>query len=385
MPASSRQGGGRTAWRRPRGEPRFGLWLALAALGPAAFALGRLAQARPDVVEDLYSRRVYPVLHDALARPFRSLPFSASEALGAGLCAAAVLWLARLWRAQRRHGRLERSTALAVLVTRGAGCLGLGYALFLLLWGLNYARAPLATTLGLEPRPTSAIELAELALELREEADLLRADVWEDEAGVFRLWGGRADLARRLHLAFHLAARERPIGSGPRPLLRDAWTSSAMTRLGLTGIWSPFTAEAHVNADVPDVSLAFAASHEAAHGLGYAREDEASFVGWLACRASPDPDLRYVGTVGALRQVVLALARYDPVRATAVVSSASPGLRRDLAAVDAFWRRRRTPLASMAARVNDLYIESQGDSRGTRSYGALVDLLTAERRRRLEE
>jgi len=59
----------------------------------------------------------------------------------------------------------------------------------------------------------------------------------------------------------------------------------------------------------------------------------------------------------------------------------SPAVRRDVEAVWTWSRRYQGAVRRTAERVNDGYLKSQGHALGIRSYGRMVDLMLAERRR----
>ncbi len=54
--------------------------------------------------------------------------------------------------------------------------------------------------------------------------------------------------------------------------------------IGFAGYYNPFTGEAQVNMLDPDFRLPYTTCHEMGHQLGYAKENEANFIGFLACR-----------------------------------------------------------------------------------------------------
>jgi len=62
----------------------------------------------------------------------------------------------------------------------------------------------------------------------------------------------------------------------------------------------PFTGEANVNISMPHTSIPFTACHEMAHQIGFAREDEANFIAYIACKNHPSPDFQYSGILSAL-------------------------------------------------------------------------------------
>jgi hypothetical protein len=154
-----------------------------------------------------------------------------------------------------------------------------------------------------------------------------------------------------------------------------------MSYLGIGGIFIPFTCEANVNATLPDWEILFTSAHELAHQRGFAREEEANYVGYLACRAHPDRDFQYSGTFRAALYSLSALAQVDRPSYGRLRGRVTAPLSRDLAALAAWHRRYESRLGEVQERVNDAYLKTQGQADGVRSYGRMVDLLLAERRR----
>jgi hypothetical protein len=343
--------------------------------------LGRIAAAaHPDSVERLYARGVYPPVARAVSMVTGYLPFSLAEMLLlAGVLAAVVGAAALLLRARkgfrwrgllRGAARLAAAAALAVLA-------------FDLLWGYNYARAPVAAMLGYDLAPAPADDLAGLSRDLLAQSAALRESQPQDEAGALRLADGRRGALARATRGYEaLAATGRlplpALTAPPKLVLLSPW----MSYLGISGIFIPFTGEANVNGTVPDWEIPFTAAHELAHQRGFAREEEANYVGYLACRAHPDRDFQYSGTFRASLYALSALARADRKSYGELRGSLAAPLRRDLAALMAWQRRYESRLGDVQDKVNDAYLKTQGQADGVRSYGRMVDLLLAERRAR---
>jgi hypothetical protein len=98
--------------------------------------------------------------------------------------------------------------------------------------------------------------------------------------------------------------------------------------LGFQGYYNPFSGEGQVNTTIPRFLEPFVTTHEMAHQLGYAKENEANFVGFLACRAYESNVFRYSVYLDmynyALNEIILsrdtALARsFQEKRAPQVV------------------------------------------------------------------
>jgi hypothetical protein len=336
-------------------------------------ALRLLAALSPSGVERLYSRGIYP----GIAAVLTALTSWTRQVIGEPLVVGAALllsaWLVRRIRSARGHRWLAAFVTLPGL----AAAL---YLLFLVVWGLNYERRPLLETAALEAgRPTDA-DLERLAADLVHAADVLRTGLREDDRGVFRLERGLQATLVRVPAGFAEAGRVFPWLRGPRPAPKVAAASSLLSRLGISGIYLPFTAEPLVDGEIPDCDVPFAACHETAHAAGFAREEDASYAGSLACRLNPDADFRYSAFLIASAYAVGALSRGDPGAAWRLHDSRGEGTRRDLAALAEWSARHEGRVSRASRRVNDAYLRSQGQRGGIASYGRFVDLLLAERR-----
>jgi Protein of unknown function (DUF3810) len=327
-------------------------------------------------VERLYSRSIFPVVQSAVGCLTGRVAFSVGEIVLFALVPVSVVLAVRAL--TKSVPILQRLLALLAGATVLAG---LVYCAFLLLWGLNYGREPFGTSAGLDTTPAPLDELESLSRSLVQETNQERTLVAEDAEGVMRLGAGLAGTLGRAALGFDATERLYPFLAGrgcarPKPLL----LSPVVSRLGITGIYLPFTGEANVNHGLPDPDVPFTASHEIAHQRGFAREDEANYLGYLACRLHPDPDFRYSGLLNASVYVQHALHRVRRGAAADIEKIRAPGVRRDLLALQAWSDRYRGPARKAAERVNDAYLKSQGQAAGLETYGRVVDLLVAERR-----
>ncbi|MDT9120845.1 DUF3810 family protein, partial [Escherichia coli] len=55
----------------------------------------------------------------------------------------------------------------------------------------------------------------------------------------------------------------------------------------------PYSGEGQVNTTIPRFLEPYVTTHEIAHQLGYAKENEANFVAFLVCRAYDNSAFRY--------------------------------------------------------------------------------------------
>jgi hypothetical protein len=153
--------------------------------------------------------------------------------------------------------------------------------------------------------------------------------------------------------------------------------SPIMSRLGISGIFIPFTGEPSINGDVPDASLALVIAHEKAHRRGITDEGEANLAATMACLRSTSDVLRYAAHLDLAARLIGAIGRELPDEAAAAQELLGAGPRADLAAIRDFWARYRGPATRAARRVNDAYLRSNRVPGGVRSYGRVLDMIVA--------
>ena len=326
----------------------------LIALGSGLFvALGPLA--------DAWRLQVHAPLATFLGGFASLIPGSAF-----GWGSAAVLLLGLREVHPGRGGRLQRlgRVGLLALVVLSTGIVGFGT-----LHGAvtHSERLHLA---GRAPRTDGeGGSLEDLEQELRLAVEGLLREGVHQEPIVDR------ELAGLLSEAFDHLLLEAPWLAGPETPPVRSLPRGLLAGLGLSGFYSPWTGEPHVEAGLPRVSVLAVAAHEWAHMRGEAREDEASFVGWQALAGAPDPRARLSGHFALLRQVWRELGRVSPGGLEAALGAASRELLSLEAEVAAWWREARTPAAGLARASNDLYLRAAGDARGVESYAGAVGLV----------
>lgn len=344
-------------------------------LVPVSLLLVIAARCDSGWVERYYSSGIYPVVENLFGSITSLLPFSLAELF---ICAAliAVPVLACLlafrkitipWRRLPVWGFKLASIILFAFVT---------------LCGLNYYRPEFAVFSGLTVRQSSAEELAALCAELIDQANTLRNDVQVDENGVMLLSQNMQDTAKIAKESFARLAEDYAVlpdmNITPKPILNSWW----MSMMQITGVFTPYTFEANVNVACAEYSIPATMCHELTHTRGFMREDEANFIGYLACMRSDSPDFRYSGVMLALIHSLNRLYADDIERFAQVNALLSEGVRLDFQYNNAYWAHYEGPVAKAADAVNHAYLQVNAQSDGVRSYGRMVDLLLADYRAR---
>jgi len=151
--------------------------------------------------------------------------------------------------------------------------------------------------------------------------------------------------------------------------LSEPWTYTH-----ISGMYMPLTGESNVNVNYPDFIVAFSTAHEIAHQLGYASEDEANFLAFLACINSKDDYLVYSASLNAIEYLYDDLGR----DAYLIMDNLDTYSRGEFRAYSTFFSKYRSSKASVvASEINDSYLKSLGVSDGVMNYSKVSELMIA--------
>lgn len=241
-------------------------------------------------VENDYATTFYPGISNFFRFVFGWIPFSIGDFLWAALIFF-LLW--KLFQFIRYISSKSRRMASGESVTKNIiqviiFC-STFYILFNVLWGINYNRIGIAHQLGLRMDDYSVQDLKMINEELVQKINnskqvlILNNKAYPTNAELFTMTkNAYKELEKKYEfLSYKNASIKRSMWG---------WLGNYS---GFVGYYNPFTGEAQVNTTVPKFTQPFTACHEVAHQLGYAKEMEANFVGYLAASNSTDTLFRY--------------------------------------------------------------------------------------------
>lgn len=312
-----------------------------------------------------YAHTVYPVLVGIFGRIFGIFPFSVVEIGLYLLVFLCIVYFLRFW---RRPGRLlSRMMFLAggLLFIYTCNC------------GINYYAVSFSEYVGIETDGYTKEDLVELCEYLVEKVNETATDESyrsDGKGGNQRAW--RKEAAE----AMAEAAKICPGLGGFYPEPKEVTVSWILSVQQLCGIYSPFTLEANFNGDMPDYNIPHTLCHELSHLKGFMREDEANFIGYLACVNSKRQAFCYSGYLTGWVYAGNALARVDGEAYRKLSQGLCEQAKSDLRENNAFWDRYEGKVAEAANQVNDTYLKINDQTDGVRSYGRMVDLMLAARR-----
>lgn len=258
--------------------------------------------------------------------------------------------------------------------------------------GVNYYRRSFADQIGLKTSKYSAEELKKLCEYLTEqvneevkESEIMPAERLVGDGsqiGISEQVGLHAKIRKEEWKAESVASMQKlgqtyPVLAGYYPKPKDLLIDEILSWQQVTGVYSPFTAEANVNGDIPDYNLPHTMCHELSHLKGFMREEEANFIGYLACIGSDDAYFRYSGYLSGWVYAGNALARTDRESYYALYDKLCEPARADLKKNNDFWDRYEGKAAEVQEKVNDTYLKANNQLDGVKSYGRIVDLMLA--------
>lgn len=345
-------------------------------LFPLSFLLIGISKCFPTMVTNLYTKHFNKWTIQMLSKLTGFIPFSLFEWLlyfiVISLITYFIILFIHLIQSPQKWRPILGGFTLNLLSTTS-----LLYFLFTILWGLNYYQLPLEDTFNLKVGTYSTEELITLYEKLIHKTNNARVKVLETDEGIFKTNETSQQIFKRAPLGYKQASLIYPLLKGDYGLPKGVSLSNVMSYTNITGIYSPFTAEANVNVSVPETTLLFTTMHEMAHQRGFANENEANFIAYLTCIFHPDIDFQYSGYLNALSYVNRALGKVNREKLIQLNEQLSEGVRRDLSYQSAYWKQFEGKVEETFTQMNETYLKLNGVSDGVQSYGRIVDLLLA--------
>lgn len=299
----------------------------------------------------------------AAHQKFASLfPFSVGDIFYIVIAAGLILFLIKLL---NKKSRKKATLSLFISVN-------LFYFIYQLFWGMLYFQAPLSDRLP--KREITVIRIKALATKYLEKCRKTRTLVEEDENGVFTF--NNTDLIKSeiLNRQNNLPELFNTKSATQTDAFKPSLYRSVISYSGILGYYNPFTSEAQYNDELPHTYIPFTLAHESAHQLGFAREQEANFVGYLIGRNSDNAALRYSTEYAVLKSLLNSLAEEHKPFVDNILSQYSAGMKRDRQTERDFIQKHKGPLDVFFGITNDLFLKSNQQD-GSVTYSYFVDLL----------
>lgn len=315
-----------------------------------------IAADHADGFAEWYSVNIYsPLITGTVGRLAGIAPFSVAEA---AVCILPFIIIADVVRCRKKLRKAFFRILLIVSVL---------FFLYAANCGVNYHRNTFVDRQALSEAQFTEDQLADFC-----EYIITRLEECSPDADYPQ---GR-ELAAEARMSMQKLSEKYPSLHGSYPPPKQlAVLSEAFSAMGVSGIYSPFTVEANINGEMPDMEKPFTACHELSHLRGYMNEGEANYIGWLACIGSDDPAFNRSGWLIGWIYAGSTLRRVDPERYEKIRERLPSYAASAVEENDLFWSSHETKASEVQDRVNDAYLKANDQKDGIQSYGMLTTLM----------
>jgi hypothetical protein len=316
----------------------------------------------PLIVEEYYSKALFPFIQSGLQLMFNGVPFSVGDIFYLSLILFIVVSIIRIV----RKGFFQKQA-------KEAACVGLSLVLvlqistlvFYLFWGLNYFRADAFERFELTNSDYSKSELIAVGSMLIDSVNFSRTAVQSE------------DLNQSNDRIFKTASQAIKKFGASKPMAKASLTGPILSYLGTAGYYNPFTGEAQINALMPVYLRPFVACHEMAHQNGYGAENEANFVGFIAGIHSDNRLLKYSSYYLATQEFLTAIWATDSNAFQTLRNRISPKVLSDFKSENEYWKSYRGATSKLSSIFYDNYLKANNQPEGLRTYNKMIRLSMA--------
>jgi uncharacterized protein DUF3810 len=331
----------------------------------------KLSSLYPDFIEKYYSNGFYPVFSKIQRFLFGWIPFSIGDLIYAFFI---IIVLVKTWQLlrvvfKRKFNRQYLLIGLKQIIF----FLLFVYVFFYLFWGLNYSRRSIAEKLDLKMSSYSQQDLDTLTATLEDRLNYYAGLVTNQRDSFYK----KRNLFRESQSAFEIAKNQYAFLNYQPRSIKPSLFSYAGNILGFQGYYNPFSGEGQVNTTVPVFIQPFVTCHEIGHQVGFGKENEANFAGFLACRLHPSPVFRYSVYFDMFTYAINELAGTDTARARQYLQKLHPQIKRDRQELRIFFKKYKNPVEPIIMWGYNQYLIANNQPSGKRTYSEVIGFLIA--------
>ena len=320
----------------------------------------------PQFVESVYSHGIYIYISKGMRYVFGWLPVSIGDILYTLLSIYVIRWLVI------NRKRIIKDTRLWFLDLLSA--LSIGYFAFHLLWAFNYYRLPLHESLNIDKDYTTE-ELIQLTEQLTKKVNAIHLSITNNDSVKVNMPYAKSELLKMIPEGYDQLSNTFPyLEYHPRSIKKSIY-SLPLTYMGFSGYLNPFTNEAQIDGLIPSYKFPTTGSHEVAHQLGYAAENEANFIGSMAAMNHPDSYFQYSGHAFALRHCLNEVYRRNPEAYKLFLPKLNKGIIKNYQEVSNFWDSYQNITEPLFKSTYNNFLKANNQSDGMESYSYVVALL----------
>jgi hypothetical protein len=349
-----------------------------AILGAIALLLRIVASYFPEKTEIVYSRSFFPLIRNLFDFSVSRLPFPTFYLFLIMIFLLVGVFIHYLRKKADWKGKFRYTLRSLINFS------GMVVFFFLLLWGYNYQRITLSQQLSLQHKPLNQEELLQEIKLTNTLLSQLRSTITKDTSAIEEVipYPELEEMVRgQINESLSLLGLN-PTG---QPRTKEFYPAGFLRKLGIMGIYFPFTGESYIDPTLHPLDKPFTIAHEMAHSFGITNEGEANFLGWVICVNSENPLLQYSAQLRLFRYQLKDLLRINKHRYQEFFSTIDGGIKNDMASIIKNLQEIKPISLELSRRSNDLFLKTQGIEAGVESYAQLTMLTHAWRNRLKEE
>lgn len=320
-------------------------------------------------VELQYSKLVYPIISKFLRLIFGWIPISIGDVFYL-ILSCWLIWIIVNF-SRRIIFRKPGNCSFRESIFKIVGLLLTIYIVFNFFWGINYSRRGISSQLELNAGQYDSIQLRRIN-------QLLLQKVNETKDSVIKSNTVISDHK----LLFIAAAEAFQSTSAKYDFMKYKYSSIKPSMwgwlgnyLGFTGYYNPFTGEAQVNTTVPAFLQPYIACHEIAHQLGYAKENEANFVGYLAAKNSNNYLIQYSAYLELFMYANRTLYILDSGSSMRLRDQLTPSVKKDIKEWRDFIKSHENPIEPLITYWYGFFLKNNRQPKGLMTYNEVTSLL----------
>lgn len=343
-------------------------------LGILALVIRYFAIRYPEATDELYSRMFFPGIRNVIDLTLGHLPFPSVYLFIGIVLLVLVVFVRRFF---QKRGWKSRSIYTVQATSNGIGAL---VFFFLILWGFNYQRTPIFQQLALKPKSLNLQQLESEVQITQRLVEQYRNRIKSDTLAITEIIE-YPELERLVRSNMSENLEILGLNFTGRPRTKQFPPPGFMRKMGILGIYFPFTGESYIDPTLHALEQPFTIAHEMAHSYGVTDEGEANFIAWVICTNSEDPLLRYSGHLRLLQYQMRDYYRMAPENYKTWIRTLSWGVRNDLNSIREASEAIKPFSLEISRKSNDIFLKTQGVKAGVNSYQQLPMLAYAWRKR----
>ncbi|WP_062061011.1 DUF3810 domain-containing protein [Aquimarina longa] len=340
--------------------------LYLTILLPIQIILIKIISFFPDFIEQFYSNSLFIYISRILRYIFGWLPFSFGDIL---YCILIIFLIRFLFKKVLIKKIIWKEVFLDIGAT-----LSIIYALFHILWGINYYRLPLHEILKIDDEYTES-ELIRVSEKLITKANTLHIKLQPNDSLPIRIPYSKKEIFQKTVPAYQQLQNILPTLRYHPKSIKKSLLSLPLTYMGFSGYLNPITNEAQVNSLILNHKTPTTSVHEEAHQLGFAKENEANFIAVLVTTNYDDLYFKYSGITFALKFCLNDLYLRDEQKAICLMEKLRPGIQENYREVNEFWEFYENPIEPIFKSTYDTYLKANDQPDGIHTYSYVVALV----------